>query len=730
MATKQMLSPDEVKLKPFTTHGLDFTDMSGNDYQSTCPFCGKVRGFHVDPDTTKWVCSSGLDKCGRSGNLTTFIRQYAEFCADNTTDGQYHALSKHRDGLSIKPFKYWKVGFNPLTQEWLVPNHEANGETHDVRRWRPKRKPMGTPGVKAGLWGRHQLHDPAKADWPVWICEGEWDGMAMWHWVRLCGLKVIVVAVPGANIFKEDWLPEFAGRDVLMWYDRDATGDGYSWKKAKLLLEAGVRSMRWHFWPEHYPEKYDVRDHYCTQIVAKGLNAKEELRKCLARLTDVHPLAEEDPVAPSEGGGEDAPKYIKPPYPPHNPGIEETLDVYRKHLRMNRELEDAVKVLYATELSKQFELDVPVWLFLVGPPASGKTALLLSLHKVPGVSYHSSITAKALCSGFKEEKKGEDPSVLKKLIEHGVGVFKDFTQLLGRSNEMELQAVSRLLRGAFDGETEQHFGNGVVRIYKGSFVILAGVTDEIHSYSEATVGERFLKFQLGSLSRRRERDMLMHIGRTSRNRDSESEAMQDAAAAFLHRKMPEADPDRISDFFMNRISGLAQLIAELRHTVSWEKDYGYDKVLRFRPRSESPRRVMRQLTSLAMAFCEVNGVARYGHEEHRLLERVAFNTGIGFNLDIMEAMMGMAGGLAIPRTELAEAARLPRTTLGRRLEDMHLLGMIQPSAKQPVATAIGRQPEYFDVHPEFREIWAVAAPGESHLAAACAARRKRGINRG
>ncbi len=717
---RKLLSNEEIKLKPFTTHGLEFIGMSGNDHQADCPFCGKSRSFHVDPDTTKWVCSSGLDRCGRTGNYTTFVRQWAAFCFESTSEAQWAALSRLRDGLPAKCFKRWGVGFNPLTQEWLIPNHNPDGEYHDVRRWKPKRSPMGSPGVSAGLWGAHQLHDPDKADWPVWICEGEFDGMAMWLWCLLAGRKVVVVAVPGCNVFKDEWIPWFKGRDVTFWYDRDASGAGYSWKKGKLLYNTAA-SIKWHFWDEELPDKYDVRDWFCDRVVRQELDPAAELAYQCEWVWDTHPMAEEDAEAPTAAK---APRQR----PPTNPDIEETLSIYGKSMNMTRDLRDATKVLYAVCLSQQLKLDVPAWTFLVAPPSSGKTRLLMALHKVPEVSYHSNVTAKALVSGFKESAKEDDPSVLKKLIDAGVGVFKDFTQLLGRSNEMELQAVMRLLRGAFDGEAEQHFGNGVVRKYKGFFTLIAGVTDEIHAYSEATVGERFLKYELLPLSKKKDKALINDIIYGSVSREKEYNEMEDAALAFLDRDMPLKDPrELLPQMFADRINGLSRLIVKLRHAVSWERDFGYDKVLRFRPKEEKAYRVARQLTAIALSLCEVDGVRRYGHEQHRLVERVAFDTAIGFNLDIVEGMMGMGNGIAIPQSELVETVRIPRSTLQRRIEDMLVTGLISPSAKQPVATSVGRKPEYFDVNQELREIWKEAAPGESHIESAIAAREGRKV---
>ncbi len=714
---KRMLSPDEIKLKPFTTHGLDFTDMSGNDHQADCPFCGGARKFHVDPDTTKWVCSTGLDKCGRTGNLVTFIRQWHAACFELTTDAQWQGLSRLRDGLPARIFKHWRVAFNPLTQEWLIPNHNPDGLVHDVRRWKPKRSPMSTPTASAGLWNAHELHEPLfKRSWPVWVCEGEWDGMALWHWVKLCGLKVIVVAVPGANVFKEDWVPWFKDREVIFWYDNDATGLEYSWRKAKLLYGVASR-VRWHFWPGDYPEKFDVRDQYCSVLVRKSLKPRPELMKLIARLTDKHPSALEDATAPAAA----QPPRVRPAT---NPSLLETMDVYNKNFKMSPDLRMATRLTFATVLSQQIHSD-PLWLFMVGAPGSGKTALLMALKKVHEVSFHSNITAKALLSGFKNPK-GEDPSVIGKLIKAGVGVFKDFTQLLGHQNQLELEAVNRCLRGAYDGTTEQSFGNGEYRKLEGLFTLLAGVTDEIHGYSESAVGERFVKYELAGMSSRKHQELLYEVFCSTSKQKAGEERMQDAAARFLDRNIPDCDPqDMVAPPYIRRMTALAELVASLRQQVSWARDFGYDKVLRYRPKPELGTRLTRVFCKLAMSLCHVDGVREFGREQYRVVERVAFDTGIGFNLDIIEGMMAMADGRNVNRTDLAEAVRIPRSTLNRRLEDLLLLDVVQASAKQPVRNEItvGRPPEVFDVHPHLRELWHKASPDESHVDSAAVARQ-------
>src|SRR5690606_37295528 len=89
------------------------------------------------------------------------------------------------------------------------------------------------------------------------------------EWFRLTlSLELTkVVAVPGARVFKPDWIEAViaAGCRVVMAYDADEDGDTYSAKFGRQLAQAGL-DVKFVRWPETVPAGYDLRD-YLTQSV-------------------------------------------------------------------------------------------------------------------------------------------------------------------------------------------------------------------------------------------------------------------------------------------------------------------------------------------------------------------------------------------------------------------------------------------------------------------------------
>lgn len=706
MAKKKAKSP----LKPFLDHGLEFIGESGYSQQADCPFCGKERAFHVTPETTKWICSSSPERCGRSGNLSSFLTQWAEFCHENTTREQWKELSRHRGNLPVAAFRRWGLGVSPLTGHWLIPTRSTRGTVQDLRRWRPKAKRiLGTTGVRTGLWGVEQLVDSRKKDWPVYICEGEWDGMALAWLFRKIRYKAIVVAVPGARGFKDDWIVALKGRKVIWCYDNDADGDVYSLKSSKRLIKHAKEQL-FLCWPEGLPDKYDVRDYVCERILQDRVSPATAFR-------DFRKLVKKDHRRSSEEEREEIKVAERRERPDFNASLEETLSIYRDWLRMTPDLELALKSLFAVVLSTQMP-GPPVWMFLVGPPGSGKTELLLSLSSNPDCFYQSSLGPKQLVSGFKQGKLEEDPSLIPKMIGK-CAVFKDWTEVL-ESNPFDLQDLYKVLRGAYDGIVQRSFGNGVTREYEGRFTMLAGTTNKIHGTSKATVGERFLKIQLIPPPLQEKLDLYRVIIYGSDREEDRVHATKDAALSFLDRDMPACDPGKmLPDNYVLRLAALSEIVCMLRHEVEWERDMG-ERNLRFRPEIEMGSRLSIQLSKFAMAMAVVEGKKSVDEAIYRIVERVAFDTAIGFNLDIVEAMMEL-GGEEVEARELSDQADLSLSATRRRLADLRLLGIALPS-RNASESAVGRPPSIWRLSRNVRKLWDIARPYESHLESAIAGR--------
>jgi len=711
--------PDKEKdpLRPFKEHGVEFTSRSGQSMQSDCPFCGKTRSFHVKPESTQWVCSSSPDTCGRSGNLVTFLEQWLEHCRGETEDRHWAALSKARGGMPASCFKGMGMAFNELTGDWLIPHFNAKGRVCDLRRWRPGGKPRSTSDCQVSLWNLPELLDPKKKDWPVDICEGEFDGGAMRWLNRRIKRKAIVVAVPGARIFKPEWAPYFRNRTVIWRYDNDADGDTYSLKHSVKTLNGVVFKQRFQCWPETYPEKWDVRDHIvkrCIDEEASTATVYAEFKEMIKRQ---HRRA--DQAAP-----EDMRKKEKRPRPKSNPTFEKTVAAFEKaEFKMRPDLVEALWLTYAITLSTQMP-GVPLWVFLVGPPGSGKTEILLSLEEVQEVFYRSSVTAKNLVSGFKLGANGEDPSDIPNMLGMCC-VYKDWTEILGL-NPFDAQQVHGVFRGAYDGLIQRKFGNGEYREYRGFFNILAGVTNRIHGESNATMGERFLKFQLKDMGFSQRQSLYYAIIMGAGHELEKAKRMKAASLAFLDRDVSACEArEMMPEWAALRLGGLAEIVATLRHEVEWKRSWsssgGEDLV--YRPVSEIGTRLCAQFSKLAMAAAVVRGKKKVDHEVYRLVERVAFDTAIGFNLDVVAAMMEM-GGSDLRNVDIAQQSSMSVDMLKRRLRDLALLGVVAPTKAARRAAGPGRPGDEWRVSRTMRQLWSIAKPFDLHLDSAAAGREK------
>lgn len=252
-------------LQPYIFHGVDLTWRDGDkEALASCPFCVDGGKFSADLRTGKWRCW----KCDETGNAYTFLRKFWTACDKQTTNYKEFLLDRklqHPDTLMA-----WGVVRSITTRNWLVPGYDVKGELQQLYQhkqisskgtWRWVTMPTPRVGhAKANKEG-HRLHginlyDKDKS--VIYLCEGPWDGMALWELSRQAkrvenGLAQTanvdrsllgdanVLAVPGCNVFLQSWLPLFKDKTVNLMYDNDHPRKHP--KTGKIIAPAGLRSM-------------------------------------------------------------------------------------------------------------------------------------------------------------------------------------------------------------------------------------------------------------------------------------------------------------------------------------------------------------------------------------------------------------------------------------------------------------------------------------------------------
>ncbi len=668
-------------LAPFQFHGLEFT-IKGSQAVSDCPLCGKARHFYANPKTGQWDCKV----CGAKGNTYTFLQKL--LTAYKATPADKKRLANARK-LPVGSINGELIGFDKDLNRFYLPVYspEKKDTLVGLRVWDGMKGPVfSTSGLPLHLLNGHTLLD-SKAE-RVFICEGDWDWRAM-YWL-LTDQKItdaIVVGVPGAAIFKKEWVEHFKGREVYLCYDNDNAGETGMSRAAELLskVATGVHTINW---PSELAQGYDLNDF----VSDRQDNPAEAYTELMGMFQDLSP--EE---ASEKAGHGDPPKKVYDKIPTYKDLVRE----FGKNIHLDKDMKDALAIVLASTMSIKIPGD-PLWLFLVGTAGSGKTLLLRSMQDSELAHYESNLRPHALISGMRMDD-GEDASLIPRLKGRCL-VLKDYTEVRSQDRTAQ-EAIYGILRGAYDGHVRYTFGNGLIRDYPDChFAMVAGVTHEIHGDNRASLGERFLKCEyLGD-----DHDSERHIRAAMDGLDKLSDKeliLRDKVAAFLSQDLPDELPS-VPEWAKVRLIGLAQIIAQLRTSVS----YGYKGEMNYRPRAEIGTRLAKQLLKLGISLCCVFGKTSIDREVYRLIEKVAFDTGFGFPQDMIRAIM-KKHPRPVTVKELCVSAKLSRATIERKLLAMTDLNQL---VRAPIKKALAGQPEFgYMASPAIVKLWQQAKIGSS-----------------
>lgn len=661
------------KQRIFETHGVVFSGESGDQLIGRCPFTDKENKFYVNRRNWLWDSKTA----GLSGNISTFLKLTSQRYQDDMPSGGLRELSRHRE-LPVEAFADWPIGFDVVNRAYTMPVQDIDGNYVDIRSYRLGGRVMSTPGVQVGLLNAHLLPTDVAAN--VYICEGEWDAVSCRWMLKKAKKPGLVVAVPGAGTFKPEWATGFSGRSyVYSVYDNDEAGEqGEHILLRRILLS--VKHLMFVHWPQDLPGGFDMRD-WVIAHADKGMNvAYDNLHK----LFSAYPRTKVMPKPGMEGGPRDEPDRRGTMTPASQngnspskwktpPSLDEVMGVFKKWLHL--ESVDAIKIMLACVVSQSMD-GPPVWVFLVGPPGSAKTAILASLNTFSKIYSTSSLTVHALISGA-NWKESMDPSLIPKL-NGKIMVVKDFTSILSM-RDTEKEEIFGILRDAYDGKCGKVFGNGVERNYVSRFTVLAAVTPRIYDMSSqhTALGERFLKYAVGdNLKHTAEKDI---ISRAIQNINSEAkmnEEFQDAVSAFLDRSVRLNAVPTIADSIEKQIIALAMFGARLRGSVS--RDTYRNEIMTSRPSAEIGSRLGIQLAKLAKSLAMVQGRKAVNADDVRLLKKVTLDTIPQRNEDLFRHMLRLCQTpqSTVTTATLSSITRYPMATVSRLLQDMDVLDIV------------------------------------------------------
>lgn len=490
-----------VGLRAMASHGLDFGPVSATGQAvATCPWCGGPK-FYANAETSQWDCKP----CGLGGNGVDFLRQL--WASATASESFLKRLAKDRGLLSYETLWDWGVREHPVTSEPVLPAW-GTGEgrkldnLHRYRRIGGKMMLPGTAGVPmanlfspVGKDGKPTLADDAET---VYVCEGPWDGMALWEVVR-DEPGVAVVATPGANVWGEWWYKILAGKDVVLLYDNDhprehppgsgrvVDGAGLAGVKrvAGLLGSAhdkpnSVKYLRWgqtEQYDKTWASGYDVRD---AMRDRDSLDGRKEMWNLLQG--KVEPVPDE---------------WLKAGPPPKDKGSvpllpckrwDDLVRAWKGPMTWTEGLDRALSVMLAAVISTE-TLGDQLWVRVLAPPSTGKTTLAEGVAAC-GEYVKSLSTFTGFHSGYKSDKEGTEDHSLIPQIRGKTLIVKDGDTILKSPNRDLILAEARDL---YDTVCRAHYRHGVNRLYEGVRVtwILLG-TGAMRELDAAELGARFL----------------------------------------------------------------------------------------------------------------------------------------------------------------------------------------------------------------------------------------------
>ena len=645
----------------FEFHGTEL-HKNGTQLQGDCPFCGKSGHFYIKPKTGQYSCK----RCNEEGNLYTFLTKIHADAVSLCTRKDLEEIAGLRDGIPISVLKKHGICKSPMG-EILIPYRKPDSDNIvNLKKWVADKKiSYNTPGCNGLFFVRWEQEGP------VYICEGEWDALALLNLITLSDVTTpySVVAVPGANTFKESWCSYFANREIYFLFDNDhdKENNGKKFNPGKdgmaravsIILQTlkpdqkkklSINIIDWalHKNYDSLSDGYDVRD-WCI----KYTNLKKEqigYRK-LIKMTKPH---DSSPKKKSV-------KAIK------RTDFFEVVEDFQSVLEFGQSFIDTLACCFATMISLRIEGN-PLWLFVVGPASCGKTTIIEAFESCEEYTEHlSKLTPASLVSGWRGE--GEDPSLLPRLKNRTLCV-KDFTAVLSMTSH-DKENLFGMLRDAYDGRFVSTFGNGTTREYVDLyFSILAGVTQAIHAESRTNLGERFLKINLLDDNF----DEMLHIKRAMSNvgmKPEQKALLSGSVLGFMNYMFKEVkELPTINEDIENKISAVSMFVALIRTQVIRNGPNS----MTIRPEPEIGSRIATQLKKLALSLAIVFGQKEVSDDCYRIVKKVAVDSCVGWQLELVEALYKQNDWMTVD--ELAVEMRVHPNQVRRIVEDSMQLEIV------------------------------------------------------
>lgn len=350
---------------------------------------------------------------------------------------------------------------------------------------------------------------------------------------------------------------------------------------------------------------------------------------------------------------------------------------------------EALEIAFAIGASHMAEGD-PIWLFVVGPPATGKTsAIIQALRGHPKGYIVGDLTPQTLLSA-KKRKDGQENSLLNRLG-NPVLLIKDFTTIISKRPDDRLALISQF-REVYDGVFAKDTGENGRLIWTGKATVIAACTPAIERQWAILrdLGERFMTVRWS-------RESGLHSGRRTLTQCGHESGIGLTTAKLGKEIFGLLPKDRPALTFAmeERIIGLAELVALSRSHIT--RDTPSREIISIDD-AEGSARILKALRGTLVNYAALFNRECSG-EDMRIAVRLAMDSIPHGRATVLTSIPCDA---PMSFTDLQTTTKLPISTLQWHLDELEAIGLLVR-----IATALKVEYAYTNT---LREVWRQSFP--------------------
>ena len=348
---------------------------------------------------------------------------------------------------------------------------------------------------------------------------------------------------------------------------------------------------------------------------------------------------------------------------------------------------ELIEIEMAASISCALNLNVPLWLLVIGNPSSLKTEglkLFRCLDK-ERVIYLSTMSENAFASGYMPPD-GSDPKDLLTILDKKILLIRDLTTLFSL-NEETVKKILGDLTSIFDGEFEKFTATRGLMKYKAAFPLIACITPAIlskhHNYVNQ-LGSRFLTYRIPNLTEadsKRGYDIAWNNEDRSKNIKTAAILVSSFCDRIIKRfdagaPLPTIDDNLVREWlndgaeFIRRVRGIAITKAETFKNEDGKDITFYD---RLDTQIEEPWRALNQLRNYAIALAVLRNKIAVSMDECRTLLPLVRSAAQIDRAEVLNALIDNAG---ITINELSKKIDRSSKTTSRKLIELEMLGLV------------------------------------------------------